>query len=272
VEIRVVKGRHPAPGPVTLNPGRPRYASNSFSIAPRQHDATLPQLFSQTLNLESLAASARPEQPAEQQFLFADKGSAEYNRRQFERTKISNTINEDLPRRQLDLNQRLAFIFSDQAQIYTSLPLSARMLNAQTRSIHRSSAFRLLHHDAWIQPIATADKSILIQAGEQYGDAFELDGTIALRVSRYLHVETQLWFTSFQRVAEDIPLSQFSQQPERYKKLLLAESRKNAFITEQTFLLKQSRRMRSGETHYLDHPRFGVMIRIKPHQFSEELG
>jgi hypothetical protein len=85
-------------------------------------------------------------------------------------------------------------------------------------------------------------------------------------------VETHLWLTSFQRIAADTPLSQFAEQPERYKNLLLAESRRNAFITEQAFLLRQSRRMRSGETHYLDHPRFGLLVHVKPHQLTEESG
>ena len=272
VEIMVFKRLQPAPSPVSLNLGRPRYARNSFTIAPMQQSDTLPQLLSQTRDLASVIETAKAAQPPEQQFLFADKDSADYNRRQLERTKINNTISEDLPRRQHDLNQRLTSIFSDQARIYTSLPLAARMLNPQTRSIRRSSGFRLLHHEAWIQPIGSANKSILIQAGEQYGDAFELDGTIALRVSRYLHVETHLWLTSFQRIAADTPLSQFPQQPERYKNLLLAESRRNAFITEQAFLLRQSRRMRSGETHYLDHPRFGLLVHVKPHQLTEESG
>jgi hypothetical protein len=29
-------------------------------------------------------------------------------------------------------------------------------------------------------------------------------------------------------------------------------------------VLKAERRMRSGETHYLDHPLFGVVVRLEP--------
>jgi len=31
-----------------------------------------------------------------------------------------------------------------------------------------------------------------------------------------------------------------------------------------TWQLNQSRRMKSNETHYIDHPKFGVLLRIQP--------
>lgn len=276
VEVLVFKRLNPEQSPERLDPGRPHYARNLFAIAPNRLSDTVPQLLSQTRDLETIAASAKPKQlqQLQQQFLFADKGTADYNRRQLERTKISQIEDQDQPKRQTDLDQRLAFIFSDQTQIYTSLPSASRVLNQEARSIRRSQGFRLLSHNAWVQPIASTSKAILIQAGEQYGDAFELDGTISVRVSRYLHVETDLWLTSFGRIAPDQPLAQFAQQGESYdksyEKLLIAESRKNAFLAEQKFPLRQSRRMRSAETHYLDHHRFGVMVHIKPTKLGAE--
>jgi hypothetical protein len=33
-------------------------------------------------------------------------------------------------------------------------------------------------------------------------------------------------------------------------------------------LLQQRRRMRSGELHYIDHPLLGVVVRIRPLEFS----
>jgi hypothetical protein len=34
--------------------------------------------------------------------------------------------------------------------------------------------------------------------------------------------------------------------------------------------LREQRRMRSGELHYLDHPKFGVLARIDPVQAPDE--
>ena len=40
----------------------------------------------------------------------------------------------------------------------------------------------------------------------------------------------------------------------------------SAFLVRQIVTLKQSRRMRSGEVHYLDHPRLGVLIQVQSHK------
>lgn len=69
----------------------------------------------------------------------------------------------------------------------------------------------------------------------------ELQGMLRLHLSRYLHVEPDLWFTST------------SQE-------------------DQSFWVKidQKRRMRSEELHYLDHPLFGALIRITPFQTTRQ--
>ena len=59
-----------------------------------------------------------------------------------------------------------------------------------------------------------------------------LFGTVTLKRRRYLHAEVDLWF-------------------ERGETL-------------EQFRMQQSRRMRSGELHYLDHPRLGVIIIARP--------
>jgi len=35
--------------------------------------------------------------------------------------------------------------------------------------------------------------------------------------------------------------------------------------------LSQSRRLRSNEIHYLDHPKFGIVVRIDPVAIPQEL-
>lgn len=42
-----------------------------------------------------------------------------------------------------------------------------------------------------------------------------------------------------------------------------------SFLPDTIYALKQSRRMRSKEMHYIDHPRFGIIIRIDPISFEE---
>lgn len=64
-----------------------------------------------------------------------------------------------------------------------------------------------------------------------------LDGTLRLYVARYLHAEVDL---VHHREGVDTP-----------------------------FRLVTSRRMRSGELHYLDHPLFGVLIKVVPFEVKE---
>lgn len=41
------------------------------------------------------------------------------------------------------------------------------------------------------------------------------------------------------------------------------------FLPQTVYSLKQSRRMRSKELHYIDHPRFSIIVRIDPISFEE---
>ena len=58
------------------------------------------------------------------------------------------------------------------------------------------------------------------------------------------------------------PLTEANQQLER--QLALLEDAQ--FAVEQTIVMRQHRRMRSTELHYIDHPMFGVLIRIDPYE------
>ena len=61
-----------------------------------------------------------------------------------------------------------------------------------------------------------------------------LDGTIRVHLARYLHADVDLVY--------------------------------HRYGVETPFRLTTSRRMRSGELHYLDHPVFGVLIKVVPYE------
>ena len=87
----------------------------------------------------------------------------------------------------------------------------------------------------------------------------ELEGIIRIHLSRYLHIKTDLWFTQF--VQNDAGECKIDESPEDAEKPLPPKLGYTPLIH---FDLKQNRRMRSNELHYLDHPRFGMLIRITP--------
>jgi len=184
-----------------------------------------------------------------------------------------------------------------------------RNLNAVANALERNSQYRLLFHQAWRQPLEEdqSNPAILIDGGDRFGPHRELEGSVTLSLSRYLHLRTNLWLTEFE--------PNFGQPPQGWPELPLAPSRlasdrpaaptqgagpvpfskagegggsawdrftqaSESLIPAQTlpgFLqedylprrivaLKQQRRMRSEELHYLDHPLFGVIIEIKPYE------
>ena len=132
--------------------------------------------------------------------------------------------------------------------------------------IKRSAGMRVLAHESWIQPIGSDKTSIMIQGGAERGEKYELEGFITLYRKRFLHVITDLWFTK--SATEYKKKRDFSGAP-------LRESPNGNLFTEspnsssfKTFMMKQQRRVRAAELHYLDHPFFGLVIKIA--RFSKD--
>ncbi|MBD3610601.1 MAG: hypothetical protein HUJ30_08630 [Gammaproteobacteria bacterium] len=76
-----------------------------------------------------------------------------------------------------------------------------------------------------------------------------IDGTIKVIRKRFLHVETDLLYRA-----------------------PYLDDEKNTLKREewpQAFRLQESRRMRSKEIHYLDHPMFGMLVLATPYKFEE---
>ncbi|HEY5718179.1 MAG TPA: CsiV family protein [Motiliproteus sp.] len=172
-----------------------------------------------------------------------------------------------------------------------SLPLTAERWARQ--------GYRPLFHAAWRQPTLERDQEhpIYLESDERLANgAPALQGSITLSLSRYLHFDSDLYFST------PLPLGWTSQRP-----LTAAEQAAHVAeetLTEQALLgpwdsfelnpsstaslsseliqpevqhltlhLAQSRRMRSGELHYIDHPMLGILLRVTPYErpVAEEL-
>lgn len=135
-------------------------------------------------------------------------------------------------------------------------------LSKNVSAMESSSRYRVLRHMAWRQPGLDEEAAIAVRINvgepttvylpdnlklyEQFIPAsllpsaerarktvsFTVNGTIKIRLGRFLHMETLLVFTDTE--------------------------------TEQGFRLAQNRKMRSRELHYIDNPRFGILTRILP--------
>lgn len=138
----------------------------------------------------------------------------------------------------------------------------ALTLNDAAQKIRASGKYRLLKHFAWRQPGLDAKNAMAVRINigstmpiylpddlkpyKKFIPASAqpepsrtrkittttISGTLKVRLGRFLHLETLLVFTD-------------------------TENRKS-------YRMSQSRKMRSKEFHYIDNPRFGLLVRILP--------
>ena len=109
----------------------------------------------------------------------------------------------------------------------------------------RRGGYQIVGHGMWLQPVPDrgAANSLLLQLGERDDSGlYEVEGTIAVTRGRYLHIDVQLWKNDLGP--------------------LIGE--RHSFIE-----LRESRRMRSREVHYLDHPVLGMLVKIVPADVTE---
>lgn len=175
--------------------------------------------------------------------------------------------------------------------------------------LQKSSAYRPLLHIAWIQPgyasedaqlvhvrngnaalgAAAADSGGIVPALNEPGYAptlsarirvardrskAALDGTVRVHRARYLHVQADLLYYRPLDIGARAPIA----ADENLNAASLPDSPDTA-LTEQLlaeddaaprlFRLTESRRMRSRELHYLDHPLLGVLVEAWPVELPE---
>lgn len=181
-----------------------------------------------------------------------------------------------------------------QEQPYVVLAPEAMKLREVAARVLRQHDFRTLFHKAWRQPAASRDEanSILVRGGDSFDDHRELEGWVQLSVERYLHFRTDLWLSTFKSTAglDQMPWPKLPRLPvtstprapagfagtdDDFGGLLSAEYGAalpaldfghRRYVVDRTVVLRQSRRMRSGELHYIDHPLMGILVRVTPYE------
>lgn len=139
-------------------------------------------------------------------------------------------------------------------------------LTGPARRLASSRGQRVLLHGRWLQPVPerNAPQSLLISAGERLPDqrnAHELQGTMEVTLGRYLHFRTHLLYRAPLLGREPL---EAARPPDAPPPALGQALTRDALESAGVMQLLESRRLRSGEVHYLDHPKLGVLVRIEP--------
>lgn len=149
-------------------------------------------------------------------------------------------------------------------------------LNPVVATLNRSSRYQVIMHLVWRQAMHTRElaKPLHIHGGTDFSGQFpagvnavtapridivtdqpkqplpleQVDGTVTLFVGRYLHVLTDLIYRQ-----PAMPRERNSKDEQ------ISES--NVLVD---YTVRNSRKMRSTELHYLDHPLLGILVQITP--------
>ena len=143
--------------------------------------------------------------------------------------------------------------------------MDGAMLRREARRIDNAGGLHLLWRGRWTQPVPPrgAAEPLLVQAGRRGETVHELEGTFDITLGRYLHFRARLWFRSppvSRTVAGFDPESPRSADPGTGEE----NNAPAAGGPTPYMVLEESRVMRSGTLHYLDHPVLGVLVRADP--------
>lgn len=136
---------------------------------------------------------------------------------------------------------------------FQQLDSSQLRLTTEFRQLRNSKRYRPLLHIGWLQPGLSKGRAVPVLIGQGTGnraadatlsDAPRLEGTVTVTLARYLHLAVDLAY----------------RRPLASRALPGDETA----LEETVFRLRESRRMKSKEVHYLDHPMLGVIALITP--------
>ena len=208
-------------------------------------------------------------------------------------------------------------------------------LDNKVAALKRTSGYQVLFHKTWRQVLQTERNApaVLVSGGAVDGNHHQLEGSVTLSVSRYLHLSTDLWLsewlpqntgplgypastsaisgtngpapaqgiavptrpraavTATDTDAGDEPLGLGQPSQPGSSSGFSATSGYSTAADSAVFhgeggepqvaepahkmaarvaVLKEERRLRSGELHYIDHPKLGVLIEVRTVEQTED--
>ncbi len=172
-----------------------------------------------------------------------------------------------------------------EAALFELVPTAEYQLKSEADALRRSARYNILMHSAWRQPGLPPERAIAIEIDHPLSDASSgetrstqarpagvgasadglsqsgpevplkarqrLEGTLRLHLTRYLHLA--------------VDLSYFNGDMTTPEHQFLSDTL-SVEVAPLSFHLQESRRLRSGELHYFDHPVVGVIALVTPYE------
>jgi len=186
---------------------------------------------------------------------------------------------------------------------FTLLDSEAMTLDAEAARIKAAPELELLLHLGWRQPGLSQEQAVSVKVYDGMledggmrsasdgsmapAEPHRMEGTLKLVLSRYLHIYADLLYReplpegispemmqTSPLAAEPAPLQTTADTAERSTAPDLFDLAADPFSSGlvpryRVYRMQQSRRMRSNELHYLDHPVLGMIIRATPYELPK---
>jgi hypothetical protein len=141
-------------------------------------------------------------------------------------------------------------------------------LEGISKSLEKSKNYRLISSKSWFQPIKSKEEANSILIISENIKGVKVFGEITPYKKRFLHLDLNLYFSEKMNSAEGA-LNLEIKSKKYNKSGLFDEEVLNIFnadkeIFKTQYQIKESRKLRSKELHYIDHPKFGVIFQISP--------
>lgn len=130
-----------------------------------------------------------------------------------------------------------------EARIISGKPSKRAKLSEMVELLNTDKNYRVLTHKRWVQRVDAKSSTIPVRVKSDKGMEQELDGTIKFYLTRFLRLDLNLLFRDLSGIT-------YLEQPE--------------VVLTPTYRIDDHRRMWSKEVNYIDHPKFGALVRISP--------
>ncbi|MDA9724585.1 peptidoglycan binding protein CsiV [Gammaproteobacteria bacterium] len=132
-------------------------------------------------------------------------------------------------------------------------------LSAEVSKIARSRDFRVISTKSWFQNIKDKDAAELIFIDSDFFKGTRIFGFFQLYKERFLHFNTKLYLSELDPLfTQDEILMVGKNVFNEEKELDIYEEKNQKVLYE----VVHSKKFRSGELHYVDHPKFGMLIML----------
>lgn len=162
------------------------------------------------------------------------------------------------------LSAAAAFEASLRQHSYRWLAPDDLQLRSEANRIRNAPDLALLWHGSWTQPVPEPSdgQPVLLQLGRQAGAMHQLEGFLEVTQSAILHFRALLWRQAPPKSPTAAMESSAAARPR--ESAFPPTPGRPAAATGGYMTLDQSRALRRGELHYLDHPKLGILVQISP--------